>query len=78
MTQNACPEFGAAMEESFIPDMTHGAVIQLKWQRGLPEGAKFWGLKNGVKLNVNEGVEITARRCTECGFFKLYARPNGE
>jgi hypothetical protein len=43
MTQNACPKCGAAMQESFIPDMTHGAVMQLKSQRGLPERAKFWG-----------------------------------
>jgi hypothetical protein len=66
------------MEEGFIPHKTHGAVIQLKWQRGLPEGAKFWGLKNGVNLNVNECVEIAARRCTECGFLKLYAKPTVE
>jgi len=66
------------MEDGFIPDMTHGAVMQLAWQRGLPEGAKFLGLKNGVKLNVKECMKITARRCTKCGFLKLYARETGE
>jgi hypothetical protein len=75
---NTCPECGAAMEEGFIPDMAHAAVMQLTWQRGAPEVAKFLGLKNGVKLKQSECVNITARRCTKCGFLKLYAKPLSE
>lgn len=80
MTQNACPECGAAMEEGFIPYMASpGAAMQLAWQRGIPESRKFLGLKSrAVKLNENECVRITARRCTKCGLLKLYARPTSE
>jgi hypothetical protein len=66
------------MEEGFIPDMAYGVILQLAWQRGIPEDVKILGLKRGVKLNVKESVKITARRCTKCGFLKLYARETGE
>jgi len=79
MTQNACPECGAAMEEGFIPDMHVGSAMQLAWQRGIPESKKFLGLKTkGVKLNESEWLKITVRRCTGCGLLKLYARPTSE
>jgi hypothetical protein len=74
MTTIACPECGGVMEMGFIPDMAHAAVMQLTWQRGIPEVAKFLGLKNGVKLRVNECLQITAHRCTKCGLLKLYAK----
>jgi Domain of unknown function (DUF6487) len=79
MTQNACPDCGSAMEEGFIPDVSYGAVLQLAWHPGTPEDKKILGLKSGgVKLNMKESVKITARRCTKCGFLKLYAKPNSE
>jgi hypothetical protein len=78
MIQNACPECGSAMEDGFIPDMTHGFVLQLAWQPGVPEDAKFLGLKNGVKINPAASLKITTRRCTNCGFLKLYAKPPSE
>jgi ribosomal protein S27AE len=79
MTQNACPDCGAAMEEGFIPDMAHGNALQLAWQRGIPENKRFLGLKTrAVQLNESEWVKITARRCTKCGLLKLYARPTSE
>jgi hypothetical protein len=78
MTQNACPECGSAMEDGFIPDMAHVQVLQLAWQRGLPEDFKFLGMKNGVKMNPAESLKITTRRCTNCGFLKLYAKPPSE
>jgi hypothetical protein len=75
MAQDTCHECGAAMEEGFIPDMTYASVAQLAWQRGIPEDAKFLGLKNGVKHRPNECIKITAWHCTECGLLKLYAKP---
>jgi len=67
------------MEEGFIPDMGYGNATQLVWQRGIPENKKFLGLKSrAVKLNENEYVKISARRCTKCGLLKLYARPPSE
>jgi hypothetical protein len=78
MTQNACPECGSAMEEGFIPNMGVGGAMQLAWHRGIPEDKKFLGMYSGVKLDIMESVKITARRCTKCGFLKLYAKPSGE
>jgi hypothetical protein len=66
------------MEEGFIPDMSHAQVLQLKWQRGAPEASKFLGMTNGVKLHPEQTVKVTACRCTDCGFLKLYARENAE
>jgi hypothetical protein len=67
------------MEEGFVLDNAFSAALQLAWQRGIPEDAKLFGLKQaGVKLNVKESVKITARRCTNCGFLKLYAKSTGE
>jgi len=78
MTQNSCPECGSTMEEGFIPDKSYGVLLQSRWQRGIPEDAKFLGIKSGVKLNMKESAKITAYRCTKCGFLKFYAKPNGE
>ncbi len=78
MMQGACPECGSAMEDGFIPDLAHAQVAQLGWQRGIPEDAKFLGMKNGVKINLKELLKITTRRCTKCGFLKLYAKPTDE
>jgi ribosomal protein S27AE len=79
MTHNACPECGSVMEEGFIPDLGYGQFRQLAWQRGVPEDRKFLGLlDNGVKVNLEQLVNITTRRCTKCGFLKFYAKPEGE
>jgi hypothetical protein len=79
VTQDACPECGAAMEEGFIPDTSHAAVVQLAWQRGIPQNRRFLGLKTGtVKFNESQCLKITARRCTGCGLLKLYARPTSD
>jgi hypothetical protein len=78
MLQGACPECGSAMEDGVIPDMAHTQVVQLGWQAGPPEDAKFLGMKAGLKVNVKELLKITARRCTKCGFLKLYAKPKSE
>ena len=79
MTHNACPECGSVMEEGFIPDLGYGQFRQLAWQRGVPEDRKFLGLlDNGVKVNLAQLVNITARRCTKCGFLKFYAKLESE
>ena len=81
MTADACPECGAEMEEGFIPDMSYGQVLQLGWQRGAPEIPTLFGmkLKNNVKFKPEQTLKITASRCTERGFLKLYARePDGQ
>jgi hypothetical protein len=69
------------MEEGLIPDMSHAQVLQLAWQRGAPEIPTLFGmkLKNRVKFKPEQTLKITASRCTECGFLKLYARePDGQ
>jgi hypothetical protein len=62
------------MEEGFIPDMTYGGVRQLGWHAGSP--ARNW--LTGVKVHNELMTVITAHRCTQCGFLKLYAKPTGE
>ena len=78
MMQGACPECGSAMEDGFIPDMTIPQIVQLGWQAGPPEDEKFFGMRAGLKVNLKELMQITARRCTKCGFLKLYAKPTSE
>ena len=77
--QGSCSECGSAMEDGFIPDLAHTQIAQLAWYSGIPEQARFLGMKGyGVKIDMKEMVKITARRCTKCGFLKLYAKPPSE
>jgi hypothetical protein len=77
MTHKACPECGSPMEEGFLPDIAHGQVWELGWQRGPAEPARILGISNGVKL-AKGNLAVTALRCTRCGFLKLYAKPPSE
>ena len=73
MTHKACPECGSPMEVGFLPDVAHGRVWELGWQRGPAETERFFGIPNGVKL-AKERLAVTALRCTRCGFLRLYAK----
>ena len=75
MVANACPECDAAMEEGFIPDRSNPKVLQMVWQRGAPEPLKFLGISSGVNLRVEDNLNVTAKRCTRCGYLKLYTLP---
>jgi hypothetical protein len=62
------------MEEGFILDHGHGQTFQAAWHRGVPGRLKLFGLLDiGVKVETTEQLEITAWRCTRCGYLKLYA-----
>ena len=75
MVANACPECSAALEEGFIPDYSHAQILQLAWQRGPAEPSKFLGMSNGIKVHAENQLNVTAKRCTRCGYLKLYALP---
>ncbi len=47
------------------------------WQRGEPEPLKFLGMSSGsIKAAEAENqLNVTAKRCTRCGYLKLYALP---
>jgi len=73
-----CPECSAAMEEGFIPDYSHAQILQLAWQRGPAEPSKFLGMSKGIKVHAENQLKVTAKRCTRCGYLKLYALPQVE
>jgi hypothetical protein len=76
MVASGCPECGAVMEEGFIPDHSYAQVLQLVWQRGEPEPLKFFGMSSGsIGLRKEDDLNVTAKRCTRCGYLKLYALP---
>lgn len=64
-----CPKCRGEMEVGVIPDMTHGPALVGSWQRGAPEKGPFGGLRRLGR----ERLEITAYRCTACGFLECYA-----
>jgi hypothetical protein len=57
------------MEQGVIPDQGYGKVWASSWQqnneRGFFGGLKSWKVKR---------IEITAYRCTKCGYLESYAR----
>lgn len=69
---NRCPKCNGEMEQGFIldhKDYASGFVSQ--WQPGEPKKS-FW---RGVKAS-KEGpqYEITAYRCSDCGYLESYAK----
>jgi hypothetical protein len=74
VTQDTCPECRGAMEEGFIPDQGFGQIFHSCWHRGVPERLKLFGsLDLGMNLERTKQIKITAWRCNDCGYLKLYA-----
>jgi phage FluMu protein Com len=65
-----CPKCNEEMEEGFIADYTHGAVLVSKWVEGEPEKS-FW---LGTKTRGKEKVKVKTYRCSGCGYLESYAR----
>ena len=71
----SCPDCGSPMEAGFLVDHGESEVARPgSWIEGVPEAAKFLGMKVGLKLKGKRRIEITALRCRRCGVLKLYAR----
>lgn len=63
-----CPECGGKMEEGTVADYRRGSIQPSEWVEGRVQST-FWlgNLKNEHRF------EITAWRCTRCGFLRFYA-----
>jgi predicted nucleic-acid-binding Zn-ribbon protein len=64
-----CPKCRVRMEEGFIKDITHGAVLVSKWVEGAPEK----GLLRSVKTRKKRQLDVATYRCTRCGYLESYA-----
>jgi len=63
-----CPKCEGRMAEGFVPDYSHGAVLQGRWVQGAPK-KNFW---TGIKIEDPIYVAKTYR-CETCGFLESYA-----
>ena len=66
----SCPKCNASMTEGFVLDVSYGTRKPNLWVEGKPEKS-FWV---GVKLANRRQIEISAFRCSSCGFLETYAR----
>ena len=68
---NQCPKCNGEMKQGFILDhKDHASSVVAKWQAGEP-GKSFW---RGVQSKDGPHYEITAYRCTGCGYLESYAK----
>ncbi len=69
-----CSECGGTMQEGYILDAAPGVALggkkQTSWVEGKPERDLL-----GLKTVDHQILYITAYRCENCGFLKLYAEP---
>jgi hypothetical protein len=74
-----CPDCGGRMEEGFLPDVTHGQVLQGHWHPGKAEKAKFFGIPVGTKIARDRMLPVATFRCASCGLLRSYApqKPKG-
>ena len=73
-----CADCRVAMEEGWVPDCTHGAVLQTHWQPGPPQKATFFGLEIGKKFSRDSMHPIRTFRCPGCGLLRAYAHPEAK
>ena len=65
-----CSKCAGVMEEGFIPDFGHYQYVRpLRWVEGKPERS-FW---TGTKVGDRREANVSAYRCTACGYVELYA-----
>lgn len=64
-----CAKCGGEMETGFVPDYTHGGILNLYWHPGDPEPS-FWF---GTKVEKNELIPVQTYRCEDCGYLEFYA-----
>ena len=69
VTERICPKCQGKMEVGVIPDVAPARVFVSAWQRGPAEK----GLLGGLKRIGRTSYEITAYRCTSCGYIESYS-----
>ena len=62
-----CPECDGRMEEGTVADYRRASIQPSEWVEGRPRSNWLGRLRNEHRF------EITAWRCTRCGFLKFYA-----
>jgi hypothetical protein len=67
MDNKFCPECNGNMVEGTMADYRHSTVAPEEWINGQPEVSWTGAVKN------EERFQVTAYRCTRCGFLKMYA-----
>lgn len=66
-----CPKCAEAMEEGVLLDRGHAnTVLRQQWFRGEP--AKNW--LGGLTTKGMQALDVSALRCTGCGYLELFAR----
>ena len=68
MDNKSCPECNGNMVEGTMADFRHNSVVPQEWVSGEPKVSWAGRLKN------EERYQVTAYRCTSCGFLKMYAK----
>jgi hypothetical protein len=58
------------MEEGFVLDHSHGALMQAEWVEGPPKRS-FW---TGLTVRGTVRYNVTTYRCPACGYLESYAR----
>ena len=64
-----CPKCDTTMEQGFILDRTHGAVLSAEWVGGTPEKSAFAGIR---KLRKRPRFLVMSYRCPKCGYLESY------
>jgi hypothetical protein len=65
-----CAKCDGKMEEGFVADFTHGAVLQEQWVAGSPQKS-FWV---GTKIAGKQCFHVITFRCAVSGHLESYAR----
>jgi hypothetical protein len=70
-SHNQCPKCNGEMKQGFILDhKDYASSVVAQWQPGAPLKS-FW---RGVQSKDGPHYEITAYRCTGCGYLESYAK----
>ena len=70
-SHNQCPKCNREMKQGFILDhKDYASSVVAQWQPGEPRKS-FW---RGVQTKDGPQYEITAYRCTVCGYLESYAK----
>jgi len=69
-----CPSCRGPLAEGFVPDVSHGQVLQSHWHPGAPEEYRFFGIPAGTRIDRKGMIPIRAWRCSSCGLVQLFAQ----
>lgn len=78
--KSKCSECGGTTEAGFLPEVAPSASPMIPissltvWYGGAWDPQKFLGFNTGgTKIDWAQAEPVTAYRCRDCGFVKLYA-----